>query len=1591
VLGVLWVSPQAASGACSNEALRTGPSAQLPDCRAYERVTPPEAAGQIFGGVGFFGATFDRFPTEPANSEQDSLLFTTRGAGFLSPPGGGGSLERDIWQAQRGASGWLLKRHVTPGPTEALLPLSGGISGDHGYSFTYVSPLELEPGEFGSLYVTRGADYLGDPSGHFDLTGCGSLGCEPYDQGRYISPGGGHVIFSTGKEVAGSNWCAVVIAKSGSCKVKQLEPDAPPSGTAAVYDRPAGGGATQVVSLLPGDGVPAAGENAYYQGASANGKSVAFEIKGTLYVRVDNETTEEVTPGPFEYGGFSEGGRYLFYVGGGDIHRFDTSDESDEQINASADAKLMNVSGDGSHVYFISPSQLVVSKGTVGEPNIYVWHGGAVEFIATVAAGDLEGHSALGRWTSAVNPVNSSRGPGLEASRVTPDGRVVIFESEAKLTEYENDGHSEVYRRTEGQPVECVSCNPSGTPATVGAGLQNLTSTDAEIVLNNLSEDGSRVFFETSEALVGEDVDGINDSYEWHLPTAIGSEPELGLISSGESLNYPPSEGAEQNVLIGITKDGRDAFFLSQDPLVPGAAVGGTPAIYDARIGGGFPEPPPPQPPCIEEGCRPPVTPPPPLGGIASSSLQGGGNVKPQKQKPRNKNRRCARKKIRKNCGKKRAGVSNAAQGDAPRADVEITTAATQDSVVGTPGAVAGTTPGGSPMAAGGEFEEDYGIESAVAGVSTPSAARHPDFTFRLSFKRPKAEFSAKTEGIVLKLPPGLYGNPNLTPRCSAGAFIAQVCPFDSQVGLAKLRWGDQEGKKVAESGVDTPLYNLAPAHPDREIARFGVNAVRGIPVFIDVSVRTAGDYGIAVTMHSLPSLKPLISVEPTIWGNPADPSHDKVRMTPHEAVNCPNTACEAPGGERAPEELGPIAFLTNPSACGPMSMGFEVTSYQLPGKAFNATAPVKAENSADPDPVTDCEGIPFAPSLEARPTTDVAGAPTGLNSSVKFPQSTDPSVPSTATMREARVTLPEGMTINPSAADGLTACSDQQVRFHEEVDAECPDASKLGSLKIVSPALAKPLEGAVYQRSPEPGHLIRLWLVTDEFGLHVKIPGEVKPDPNTGQLTAVFADLPQVPVGEIDLDIWGGARAPLKNPDTCGTYETTSVLAPWSSDPPATPSDRFRIDRASDGGPCPESASKEPNSPGFDAGTASPIAGAYSPFLLRLQREDGSQAFGALELTLPPGLVGKLAGVAECSNVALAAAAHKSGREEQSAPSCPSNSLVGTFDTAAGAGPSPFWTHGKVYLAGPYKGAPLSVAAIAPAVAGPFDLGTVVARSALYVDPETAKITVKTDPLPTILEGVPLNLRTIAVQIDRDQFMLNGTSCEPSAFSGQLTSTLGNVAPLGQRFQLAECARLGFKPKLAIGLKGGTKRGDYPALSATLKTRGGDANIGSVSTSLPHSEFLAQEHIVTICTRVQFAARKCPKGSVYGHAKAWTPLLSKPLEGPVYLRSSSHPLPDLVLDLRGQIEVAAVGRIDSHRGGIRVSFEAVPDAPVSKLVLKMKGGKKGLLTNSTDICLRSHRAAVEFGAQNGKRLGLRPALVNRSCGKGHGHTHPHR
>jgi hypothetical protein len=845
---------------------------------------------------------------------------------------------------------------------------------------------------------------------------------------------------------------------------------------------------------------------------------------------------------------------------------------------------------------------------------------------------------------------------------------------------------------------------------------------------------------------------------------------------------------------------------------------------------------------------------------------------------------------------------------------------------------------------------DEYGIESVSASLSTLEAGRHPDMTLAIQFKEAAVPPTANTESLAIDLPPGLTANPRNFPECPFVKFnnpFINPCPDDSQVGLVEVRFEGQ-----AEPLLE-PLYNL-PA-PEAEVARLGFIGFF-YPYYLEVDLRSQSDYGVTVRSSNMPSVKTLASVKSTTWGVPADPSHDAERRRPIEALFCPGAdpAHEPCAGGERPSGLAPEPFVTNPANCGPADFRFTTTAYPLPGQEFTT--------SASAGEIIGCEQVPFDPSLKIEPTSHRAGAATGLEAILEIPSNPAVNTVESSPLRSAKVVLPDGMTINPSAADGLEACDAGQAAYRMPDPAHCPDASKLGTAEFISPNLKRPIQGGIFLRTPEPGHLFRFWLVSNELGVNLKLPAEVELDPATGRLTTVVEESPQLPAEKVVLRLNGGARAPLRNPISCGTLEASYELTPWSGNAPAVGVVHVAIDQGCGAG-------------GFDpklsAGTASPSAGSFSPFVFDVSRQDGEQNIGTIDVTLPRGLVAKLAGVPLCPEGAATGG------------TCPGGSRIGEVSAAVGAGSLPLWIPqaGKertaAYLAGPYKGAPYSVVVKVPAQAGPFDLGVVTVRSGIYVDPETAQVTVRSDPLPQILQGVPIDYRNVRVEVDRHRFTINPTSCAEKGVSAAIISSLGTAAHAGDRFQAADCASLGFGPKLALRLKGGMRRGSFPALEAVLKARPGQANLRRVSVALPHSEFLEQAHIGTVCTRVQFAADACPAASIYGRAEATTPLLDQPLKGLVYLRSSSHPLPDLVVDLRGQLRVTVAGRIDSVRGGIRTTFTKIPDAAIRKFVLKMKGGAKGLLVNSRNLCIRPGAAVVQIAGQNGKVKDSHPPLRN--------------
>ncbi len=559
-----------------------------------------------------------------------------------------------------------------------------------------------------------------------------------------------------------------------------------------------------------------------------------------------------------------------------------------------------------------------------------------------------------------------------------------------------------------------------------------------------------------------------------------------------------------------------------------------------------------------------------------------------------------------------------------------------------------------------------------------------------------------------------------------------------------------------------------------------------------------------------------------------------------------------------------------------------------------------------------------------------------------------------------------------------------------------------------------------------------------------MRLEGKVSADPTTGQLTTTFEGrevesiggtkipkgLPQVPFSSFTLDFDDGDHAVLTSPGACGPNTTTTAMTPWSGNAQATPSGSFTLTSAPGGGGCPKTLADRPFSPRFAAGTAGSQAGSYSPLHTDIARSDGEQELKGVDVTLPPGLTAKLKGVHYCPEPAIAAAANVSGSDEAAHSSCPDSSLIGKADVAAGSGPAPVHIQGKVFLAGPYKGAPLSLAVITPATAGPFDLGTVVVRVALFVDPRTAQVRAQSDPIPHVYGGVTLDVRSIAVSLDRHEFSLNPTSCAPGGFGGSLLGGGANPAdpgafssvPASAAFSTSGCEKLGFRPKIYLRLFGATRRAKNPKLRAVVIPHSGDANFARAATILPRSLILDQGNLSKVCTRVQFAAGACPKSSIYGHARAFSPLLDKPLQGPVYLRSSNNTLPDLVSDLHGQVSIELDSRTDSVHGHIRNIFDLVPDVPVSKFILTLRGGKKGLLVNSRNQCprkrghrgrrggknahrslarrsgkkhkgkrrRRSQRVIVHFKGQNGKKRNMRRPL-RVPCGAHGRHRHHHR
>jgi hypothetical protein len=887
----------------------------------------------------------------------------------------------------------------------------------------------------------------------------------------------------------------------------------------------------------------------------------------------------------------------------------------------------------------------------------------------------------------------------------------------------------------------------------------------------------------------------------------------------------------------------------------------------------------------------------------------------------------------------------------------------------------------------------------AADGTTTErEAGAHPDlFPVPFDFNSvstdipdflPELKVEAETiRNLHVDLPPGFIGNPTVVGECSQAAFTAGSCPPSSQVGRFDAIVFAL-GSAYPYYSITVPVYNLA--HPRGVISDLAFSFV-GNPVHIKVSLNPANRYAISSSVESINETLPPFSQQLTLWGVPADHSHDSERCDLGNEQGNTSKEC-ATDAERRP-------FLSLPSQCESDNV-MRLHHYD----SWQDTGDFGPEiDYTMPGLIEDCEKPRFEPDVEIEPTGKQANTPTGLDVHVKIAQNENPNALATPPVKRFTVRLPEGMSFSPSFADGLKSCTLAQMQLGNNEPVQCPDASRIGEVTLHSPLLPKSAEGSMYlaaQGDNPFGSTFALLLAihdTEERGVLVKIPGRIDVDEATGQITTVFNDTPQFPFDDLTLKFRSGPRAPLVSPPTCGKQTIGIEVASYARpQEPVDVSNTYQVTEGPNGTPCPPDSARRTFTPRFSGGTLNPVAGSYSPFLFRLSREDNEQELSQVTTILPPGLVAKIAGVPFCPEQAIASISTAEGTaiNELNHPACPAASQIGTVSAGLGAGPGPNYFPGKVYLAGPYKGAPLSLAIVAPGVAGPIDLGSVVVRAALYVDPNSTQVKAVSDPFPTILHGVILRVRDVRLRVDRPQTTINPTNCTPMSVNGLITGVGGSLATTADDslfsavtpFQVGSCGDLSFKPKLAFRLFGGTHRGSHPKFKATLTMPPGGANIAAASVALPHSEFLDQGHIGTVCTRVQFAAGEgngtaCPPASVYGTATAKTPLLDETLTGNVYLRSSSHELPDLVVALKGKIDANVVGRVDSVNGGIRNTFEMVPDAPVESFTLTLAGGNKGLLVNSRDICKAPAKATAKFTGQNGAKVTLHPELKS-ACGK---------
>jgi hypothetical protein len=899
-------------------------------------------------------------------------------------------------------------------------------------------------------------------------------------------------------------------------------------------------------------------------------------------------------------------------------------------------------------------------------------------------------------------------------------------------------------------------------------------------------------------------------------------------------------------------------------------------------------------------------------------------------------------------------------------------------------------------------------------GAPATQAGAHPfQLTTTLVLSQTALRHSvALPKDLSFRLPPGLIGNPNAVAQCSEANFAALVletnlCPASSVVGVATVTAFEPIIGIITKS---VPVFNLIPAQG--EPARFGFEVIGKIPIVIDTAVRSGRDYAVVATVRNATEVAGLLSSQVTLWGVPGDPRHNASRgwecVAGGAFANQAKKPCPATSAE--PEQ----PFLTLPTFCAanpaaePLLSSAEADSWAEPGLFLGSEyAWMNAQGQLLG--FEGCSILPFSPEIDVSPEEHSAATPTGIEVNVRVPQTStlEAGGLAEADVRDTTVTLPQGVELSPSAANALQACSEQQMGFQglnaatqtdEFTDAppSCPEASKVGTVHIKTPLLTHELEGSVYLASPapnsEPGQnpfdsLVALYLVAQDpvSGVLVKLAGEGHLDEGTLRVSTAFRNTPQVPFEELKLDLFGGHRASLSTPSQCGAYATDATFTPWSGTGPVSvlsPSQEFTITSGVGDSACPALV---PFSPGFSAGSTNGQAGAFTSFSLELSRPDGDQALSGLSMHLPSGIAALLSSVTLCTEA------------QANADACPPESQVGEATAVAGLGPEPYVEGGgKVFITGPYGGAPFGLDVVTPAVAGPFNLGMVTVRSKLFINPGNASVTIVSDPLPTELRGIPLQLKRVLVSVNRPSFEFNPTNCTPMEIEGTLSGSEGAVASVSSPFDATGCENLPFAPKLTAVAGGHGSKADGTSLEVTVESGGvnsggvAQAGIAKVDLQLPLALSSRLPTLQKACVEAVFDANpaSCDEGSVIGDATIHTPVLTSPLSGPAYLVSHGAEFPDVEFVLQGEgITLVLDGKTDIKHGITYSRFESTPDAPFTVFETVLPAGPHGVLSPNVpeseqfSLCKTSLAMPTEITGQNGAVIDQTTKIAVSGCG----------